>query len=94
MTDATKIRTQIIASLDAKRKLLGRIDDAALVALADHLRTLVPDPHFSPADYLAEWLWGSLPMLGGLTPAEVLLQEGGLERLKLDLRRQAAGVYM
>lgn len=94
MTDAAEIRKQIIASLDAKRELLGRIDDANLVALAEYLRTLVPDHHFNPAAYLAEWLWGTSAVLGGLTPTEVLLQEGGLERLKLHLGQQAAGVYV
>jgi hypothetical protein len=95
MTDSAEIRRQIIASLDAKRDLLGCIDDTALVEIAEHLRALIPnDPDFNPAAYLAEWLWDPMRALGGLTPAQVLLQEGSLERLKLALGQQVAGVYL
>lgn len=79
MPDAAEIRKQIIASLDATRELLGCIDDVALVGIAEHLRALEPDdPHFSPEAYLAEWLWGSVRALGGLTPGKCFCSKGAL----------------
>ncbi len=94
MMDATDIRRRLNASLATQRDRLGRIDDQTLVVLVDHLVGLVANPGFDPVDFLAEWLFGPAPVFGGLTPAEILQQEGGLEFLKENLGQQVAGVYV
>ena len=69
MTDATEIRRRLNESLDAQRERLDRIDDTTLVNLVDHLRGLVPSRRFNPVEFFAEWLFGPVPVLSGLTPA-------------------------
>lgn len=94
MIELTEIRGRLDAELDRRRERLRRIDDAALVALVEHLHSLVADPHFDPVSFLADWLWGSVPALGGLTPVELLEREGGIDRLKENLSQRVAGVYV
>jgi hypothetical protein len=90
--DAGQIRKRINSELDARREQLHRINDAALTTLVEHIRDLVPDPHFDPVEYLSAWLWAPAVIFGGLTPAAMLEREDGLNLLIENLGRQAAGV--
>jgi hypothetical protein len=94
MIEPTEIRGQLDAELDRRRERLRRIDDMALAALVEHLRSLVPDPQFDPVLFLADWLWGRVPSLGWVTPMDLLEREGGIDRLKEHLGQLVAGVYV
>jgi len=91
MSDATKARRRFDAHLDEQRERLRQVDDATLAELITHLRLIESDPHFDPIEFLCGWLLARMPPLGGLTPAEVLSQPGGLERVKDLLGRWVYG---
>ena len=93
MTELSNIREQLVAELDGRRERLRLVDDAKLAALVEHLRGLVPDPQFDLVAFLADWLWGRVPALDGLTPMELLEREGGIDRLKDNLAQQVSGAY-
>ena len=90
MTEPTEIRRRLEAELDQRRE---RCDESTMQrsALVEHVRGLMPAPHFDLVPFLADWLWGRVPALGGLTPVELAR---GVDRLQENLGQQVAGVYV
>jgi hypothetical protein len=89
----SEVRKRLNAYIDHQHELLRRIDDATLTELVAHVRSFVADPKFDPVDFLASWLFGEVPSLGGVMPAELLGQPGGLERVKDTLGQLFYGVF-
>ena len=88
----SEFRRRLNTQLDERRAGLRRLDESTLAALLKHIRGLYPDPHFDSVGFLCNLIFVPVTSLGGLTPAEALTLDDGLDRVKQLLGRQAGGV--
>ena len=89
----SELRACLNTCIDAQRERVRRIDDTTFTELIAHMRSIVTDPNFKAVDFLCGWLFEHVLTLGDATPAEVLAEAGGLDRVKETLSRLVNGVF-